>query len=84
MPSKYLKAGDNEDLAVERRNCEFDQDDLAVSYLLEFGKYNQRWVAPSALPSLGYVSIVKSYKSIHKNLSKTKKMSNLVSFSFKN
>ena len=36
-------------------------------------KIHQRWVAPSALPSLGYVSIVKSYKSIHKNLSENKK-----------
>ncbi|KAI6192051.1 Acyl-coenzyme A oxidase [Aphelenchoides bicaudatus] len=30
MPSKYLKAGDNEDLAAERLNCEFNQDDLAA------------------------------------------------------
>jgi hypothetical protein len=35
-------------------------------------------------PVAGYVSIVKSYKSIHKNLSENKKNVNLVFFSFKN
>ena len=32
----------------------------------------QRWVAPSALPSLGCVTAVKRYKSVHKNPSENK------------
>ena len=33
---------------------------------------NQRWVVPSALPSLGCVTTVKRYKSVHKKLSENK------------
>jgi hypothetical protein len=42
--------------------------------------FKQRWVALSALPSLGCVTVVKRYKLVHKNLSENKQISIFVFF----
>jgi hypothetical protein len=56
----------------------------AHKILLGHLESNQRRVAPSAPRSLGCVTIVKRYKSVHKNCQKINKNVKFLCFSFKN